>query len=59
MSMGERWKYLVVEVKGAWTGSVPTERLQTELNTQGTLGWELVSSHAFGTSLRLIFKRPV
>ena len=58
MSTSGRWKYQVVVVKGAWTGSVPTESLQAELSAQGGLGWELVNMHPYGTSLRLVFKRP-
>ncbi len=40
--MSKRWSYLTVEVKPSWTGFKP-EDIQTELNRQGQLGWELVN----------------
>ena len=61
MSHLDRWKYLVVKLKAGWTGSVADERLQSELNTQGGLGWELVSIvpiHQGYSGVKLVFKRP-
>jgi hypothetical protein len=60
MAHGERWKYLVVTVRASWTGSTKDERLQNELNTQGNLGWELVSVlpiYQGYAGVKLIFKR--
>lgn len=60
VSVDSRWKYLVLTVKASWTGGVPDERLQTELDNQGARGWELVSvmKDAMGRT-QLIFKRPM
>jgi hypothetical protein len=58
MSTANRWKYLVVTVKGGWTGIVSDERLQTELNQHGGIGWELVNAVATATGIKLVFKRP-
>ena len=43
--MSQRWNYQVIEVKpgfATWTGRITAEAIQTELNKQGALGWELV-----------------
>lgn len=64
MATTTRWKYHVVTVKagagGLCTGrGVSAERLQSELDQQGMLGWELVQiihRHAFS---QLVFKRPM
>jgi uncharacterized protein DUF4177 len=61
MSQSDRWKYLVIRLKAGWSGSVPEERLQNELNSHGGLGWELVSIvpiHQGYAGLKLVFKRP-
>ena len=61
MSHSDRWKYLVVKMRAGWSGSVAEEKLQNELNTQGGLGWELVSVvpiHNGYSGLKLVFKRP-
>jgi hypothetical protein len=58
MSNAGRWKYLVVTVKIGWTGSIPDERVQSELTEQGNLGWELVSAVAHSTGIKLLFKKP-
>jgi hypothetical protein len=59
MSHTQRWKYLVVTIKAGWTGRVSDERLQDELNSHGSLGWQLVTivSAQSGWSLKLVFKR--
>jgi hypothetical protein len=40
-----RWEYKTIEIGGAsfWTGKVKTEDVDSELNTFGRDGWELVS----------------
>lgn len=58
MSTANRWKYLVVTVKGSWTGIVSDDRLQSELNQQGNAGWELVNAVTTTTGIKLVFKRP-
>jgi hypothetical protein len=59
MSSTNRWKYQVVTVKAAWTGTVSDERLQAELNTQGNVGWELVSAVSTAVGIKLVFKRQM
>lgn len=63
MSTTNRWKYMVVTVKGGWpgalTGTVADDRLQAELNQHGNVGWELVNAVASGTGIKLVFKRPM
>jgi hypothetical protein len=59
MSTTNRWKYQVVTVKAAWTGTVSDERLQAELNAQGNVGWELVNAVATTAGIKLVFKRPM
>ena len=61
MNKSDRWKYLVVRMKGGITGNVAEERLENELNMHGGLGWELVSVvpiHQGYSGLKLVFKRP-
>jgi hypothetical protein len=58
--MSKRWSYLTVEVKPSWTGLKP-EEIQTELNRQGQLGWELVNAlvpSPMGVAL-LVFKKEI
>lgn len=60
MTAGNRWKYLVVTVKGnAWTGGhVRDEVLQEELNQKGQLGWEVVQVTPNGYSgWRVVYKK--
>ena len=56
----DRWKYMVVEVKGSFlTGVVSAERLAEELDKAGTQGWELVQvvqAHPL-RGAKLVFKR--
>jgi hypothetical protein len=60
MSTANRWKYMVVTVKGVvWTGIVSDERLQAELNQHGNVGWELVNAVAMAIGIKLVFKRPM
>lgn len=63
MTTSTRWKYQVVTVKANigdfWTGRVSGQRLQTELDQQGMLGWELVQIIQQGASSQLVFKRPM
>jgi hypothetical protein len=58
----DRWKYLVVNVKFDWKASLPTDRLQAELDDQGNKGWELVEilhlTQSLMSSAQLVFKRP-
>jgi hypothetical protein len=59
MASGERWKYDVVEVKPAMMSPAGTrERVQTELDSRGMQGWELVQVVTLPTRLHLIFKKP-
>lgn len=59
--MSQRWSYQVIEIKpGFTTGRITAEKIQTELNKQGALGWELVQVSHNGHGLhpaKLIFKR--
>lgn len=60
--MSQRWSYQVVEIKhGFIIGRVKADAIQSELNKQGALGWELVqvmhSEHGLHPA-QLIFKRP-
>jgi hypothetical protein len=61
--MSQRWSYQVIEIKPGfinWTGRIAADTIQTELNKQGTLGWELVQVIHSGHGLhpaQLIFKR--
>jgi hypothetical protein len=59
MSTTHRWKYLVVTVKGGWTGIVSDDRLQAELNQHGSVGWELINAVTTATGIKLFFKRPM
>lgn len=59
----DRWRYNVVEIKpnSMWKAIIPTADLQSELDRQGSQGWELVMTVPGTTSmggLRLVFKRP-
>ncbi len=60
MTSGDRWKYLVVELKPSFLGKLSAERMQAELDAQGARGWELVQ--LFGLNpirpVQLIFRRP-
>lgn len=58
MSSAGRWKYLVITVRMSWTGSIPDERIQSELTAQGNLGWQLVSAVPHHTGIKLLFKKP-
>lgn len=59
--MSQRWTYQVIEIKPSFTtGRINAELIQTELNKQGALGWELVQVLHTGHGLhpaKLIFKR--
>ena len=62
MSNVDRWKYNVVKVKtNPFTSGLQAERLQEELERQGSRGWELVqlvrSQGTWGCA-QLIFKKP-
>ncbi|MFN7553075.1 MAG: DUF4177 domain-containing protein [Pseudomonadota bacterium] len=59
----DRWRYHVVEIKpnSMWKAIIPTADLQSELDRQGSQGWELVLTVPGTTAmggLRLVFKRP-
>jgi hypothetical protein len=62
MAISDRWRYLVTEVKpsSAWTTVVKSADLQSEMDKQGALGWELVSMLPvpYPGGYRLVFKRP-
>lgn len=58
--MSRRWSYLTVEVKPSWTG-LKSEEMQSELNRQGQLGWELVNvlqTQPIGVAV-MIFKKEL
>lgn len=58
--MSQRWNYQVIEIPMQMFGKSITERAQEELNRQGQLGWELVSSVPSSSAycVRLFLKRP-
>lgn len=64
MAATDRWKYLVLTVKASMSGvlsgrGVSDEQLQTQLDQQGMLGWELVQITKDSTFCRLVFKKPM
>ncbi|TWH99049.1 uncharacterized protein DUF4177 [Luteimonas cucumeris] len=58
--MNQRWNYQVIEISMQMFGKSMTERAQEELNRQGQLGWELVSSvqSSAADCIRLFLKKP-
>ena len=56
--MSKRWTYKVVEVKAPFL-NLKTEMVQDALNQLGLQGWELVSTLAYGTSVRLFLKKEM
>ena len=56
--MSRRWTYKVVEVKAPFL-TLKTEALQDTLNQLGLQGWDLVSTLAYGTSVRLFLKKEM
>lgn len=56
--MSKRWTYKVVEVKAPFL-TLKTELLQDTLNQLGLQGWDLVSTLAYGTSVRLFLKKEM
>jgi hypothetical protein len=59
--MADRIKYLVVEVKPSFFGTLSAQKLQAELDKHGAAGWELVHMHAAQPMrpVQLVFKRSV
>ncbi|MBD8636320.1 DUF4177 domain-containing protein [Stenotrophomonas sp. 169] len=41
--MSKRWTYQTIEIKPGLMGGFKVDEVQTELNRQGQLGWELVN----------------
>ena len=62
MNRVDRWKYTITKVKSnPFTGGLPSERLQEELERQGSQGWELVQivrSQGNWGCAQLVFKKP-
>ncbi len=61
--MSGRWQHKLVEVKYRLFGGKTDERLQSELDKMGALGWELVAVVQQGPtgmdSTRLFFKKEM
>ena len=56
--MSRKWTYKVVEVKAPFL-TLKTEVLQETLNQLGLQGWDLVSTLAYGPSVRLFLKKEI
>ena len=56
--MSRKWTYKVVELKAPFL-VLKTEVVQDTLNQLGLQGWELVSTLAYGTSVRLFLKKEI
>ncbi len=57
--MSKRWSHKVVEVPFTLFGSKLSEKLQSELDKLGALGWELVAVNqtSAADAVRLYFKK--
>ena len=60
MATTDRWKYLVMTLKGSFlNGLVANDQLQNELDQKGLQGWELIRMSRTGSGCQLVFKRPM